>query len=364
MTAASSLDRRALLRGAGALGLGAAGATGIAVAGRPAGAAPAAERKGSVPAPRVYGTAEWGARPPAGEIEVLDRVPRYIVVHHTAEPGNSEDYSLTHAMRVCRSIQRFHMDTNGWIDSGQQFTNSRGGHVLEGRHRSLEVVHDGGRHVVGANVGGRNSEVVGIENEGLYVTVDVPPALWDSLVALIAWIATRYGRPVESIMGHRDFNSTECPGEVLYGRLDELRRAVAKAMGQRGPFELPLKWPLLRPNDAGPRVRAAQHLLRARGFSDVPTDGVFGPATRRAVARLADAHGVLPHSCTATLRAGADERGYLGSDIWPLLTATTARPGENADVGAAVGTLHRAGGRLESPGGLLVRRDWQRLLGG
>lgn len=218
-----------------------------------------------------------GRAAPNQQIVVLDRVPTYIVVHHTAEPGNSEDYSLEHAMAICRSIQNFHMDGQGWGDSGQQFTNSRGGYVLEGRHQSLDVVRGGTQHVQGANVGGRNSEVIGIENEGLYTEVDVPAALWDSLVPLVAWIATQYGRPVTDIMGHRDFNSTECPGGVLYGRLQELRDAVAGVLGV-APADRPSVWPLLRRDPPAPRcaprstscVAAASRTYRSTGSSGPP----------------------------------------------------------------------------------------------
>ncbi|TXL86703.1 N-acetylmuramoyl-L-alanine amidase [Streptomyces sp. IB2014 016-6] len=361
MVANSGPGRRTVLRGGltatavGALGLAATGPANAAPVRRPAARSPLAAAE-----PRIYSTAEWGARPPSQQIVVLDRVPTYIVVHHTAEPGNSEDYSLEHAMEICRSIQNFHMDGQGWGDSGQQFTNSRGGFILEGRHQSLDVVRGGTQHVQGANVGGRNSEVIGIENEGLYTEVDVPAALWGSLVQLVAWIATQYGRPVTDIMGHRDFNSTECPGGVLYGRLQELRDAVAGALGV-APADRPSVWPLLRPGAAGPQVRAAQYLLRARGFEDVPVDGVFGAATKRAVVKLADVHNVEKHTCAAMARSRTDETGYLGSDIWPLITPKV-RAGEDADVEKAVTTLHRAGADRAHSTGVLTATDWKHLL--
>ncbi|WP_263172578.1 N-acetylmuramoyl-L-alanine amidase [Streptomyces sp. SCSIO ZS0520] len=351
--------RRAVLRGsvavaaAGAVGWQSATAAQAAPAPAPRAGAEAAE-------PRIYGTAEWGARPPEIDIVVEDHVPTFIVVHHTADPGNSEDYSLEHAKQICRDIQNFHMDGRGWGDTGQQFTNSRGGFILEGRHQSLDVVRGGTQHVQGANVGSHNSEVIGIENEGIYTDVDVPPALWDSLVALVAWIATQYGRPVENILGHRDFNSTECPGNILYGRLQELRDAVAGAMGVQSAT--PSVWPLLRPGSTGAQVRAAQHLLRAKGFEGLRADGVFGPATKRAVVKLAEVHGVEQHVCSAAHHRTVDETGYLGSDIWPLLTPRLTE-GANSEVGEAVATLRRSGGRTKGGSELLTPRDWKGLLG-
>lgn len=367
MSPRSGFNRRALIRG----GIGATAAAGVGLglpqlanAGQdtapkaPAGKAGSGARSAE---PRIYSTAEWGARQPDQPIEILDRTPLHIVVHHTAEPGNSEDYSLEHAMKICRDIQNFHMDGQGWGDSGQQFTNSRGGYILEGRHHSLDSVRAGDKHVLGANVGGHNSDVIGIENEGIYVDVDVPQALWDSLVDLVAWIATRYSRPVSDILGHRDFNSTECPGTVLYGRLQELRDAVADAMGVARVAQ-PDVWPLLRPDAVNPQVRAAQHLLRAKGFNDVGTSGVFDAATKRAVVKLTQTHTIEQHTCSAAYHSTVDETGYLGSDIWPLITPQIA-PGDNADVAAAVQTLRRAGAQHTLKAGeALTDRDWKRLL--
>lgn len=366
MAAEAGFDRRALLRGgvaataAGAIGLGAAGtahaAPGVTEAG------PLKKSRARVAEPRIYSTEEWGARPPSGDIVIEDHVPTFIVVHHTADPGNSEDYSLEHAKKICRDIQNHHMDGNGWTDSGQQFTNSRGGFRLEGRHESLAVVRGGVRHVQGANVGGHNSEVIGIENEGLYTEVDVPDALWNSLVQLVAWIAGQYGTKLENIKGHRDFNSTECPGEILYGRLQELREAVGNAMGVPAPSrDDVLTWPLLKPGAAGSDVRAAQHLLRSRGYRVRP-DGVFGTSTRRAVAELAERHGVKRHTCSASHHCKTDETGYLGADIWPLLTSSRAADGEESE--EAVRTLMRKSrGSAAAPSTKeLTEADWKRLL--
>ncbi|GAA3556519.1 N-acetylmuramoyl-L-alanine amidase [Amycolatopsis ultiminotia] len=297
--------RRAVLKGG--LTVTAAGALGLAAAG---------SANAAVEAPDIHPTSEWNARAAGGAIVVENHKPTYIVVHHTVDPGNNTDYSLAHALQISRDIQNFHMDTRGWIDTGQQFTNSRGGYVTEGRHRSLEILRGGTQHVQGANVADHNSECLGIENEGLYSTVDVPDALWDSLVKLIAYIADQYGITPEFIKGHRDFNSTECCGQVLYDRLPELRTAVGQLLGVAATRADAPEWPLLKPGDTGPKVATAQRFLRTAGFA-VPTDGVFGKATAQAVATVAREHGLSRDSCTAA--RAADESGFLGSDVWPLL---------------------------------------------
>lgn len=218
-----ALTRRSLLGGAALVGgVLATGATGFAV---PRRAYAAGE-------PTVYDRAAWNARPPSSPVTVLDHGPDHIVVHHTAT-ANSTDYSLDHALQLSRDIQDLHMDKNGWIDIGEQLTISRGGYIMEGRDRSLEAIGDR-HHVVGAQTANENSHTIGIENEGLYDTVTPPDALLNSLVATMAWLCDVYGLdPHASIVGHRDYNATDCPGELLYGMLPELRDRVAAAMGQR-----------------------------------------------------------------------------------------------------------------------------------
>ncbi|RSD19516.1 peptidoglycan recognition protein family protein [Amycolatopsis eburnea] len=297
-----TVDRRTLLK-AGATAT-AAGALGMTTTGTAAAA---------VPTPTIHPTSEWGARPAAGPIVVENHKPTYIVVHHAVDPPMNNDFSLARAFYVSRYIQNLHMDKNGWIDSGQQFTNSRGGFVTEGRHRSLEILRGGTQHVQGANVANHNSEVIGIENEGLYSTVDVPQALWDSLVGLVAYIAHQYGISPEFIKGHRDFNSTECPGQVLYNRLPELRTAVGRVLGV-SVARAEAEWPLLKPGATGRKVQLAQEFLRETGF-DVPTDGVFGQSTKDAVAALSARAGLGRDTCNAAKA----ETGFLGADVWPLI---------------------------------------------
>lgn len=180
--------------------------------------------------PKVYTRADWGAVPPRHRPHVLDRPPDHIIVHHTASP-NTADMSRAHAFALSRDIQRYHMRHNGWDDIGEQLTISRGGFVMEGRAGSLPAI-ESGRLVVGAQSLHQNDHTIGIENEGTYTSEDVPARLWDALVDVCAWLCRCYRLdPDAAIIGHRDYNQTECPGDVLYGRLPTLRREVAKSLG-------------------------------------------------------------------------------------------------------------------------------------
>lgn len=228
--------------------------------------------------PTIYDCAAWGARPPSAPVSVLATRPEKIIVHHTAGT-NSTDYSLAHAFSVARQIQDYHMDSNGWIDSGQHFTNSRGGYVMEGRHESLNALVNGGKQVVSAHCTGQNNVAVGIENEGTYITQAPPAAQYARLVELCVYIAQRYGLRAYQIWAHRDFNNTQCCGDVLYSMLPQLRRDVAASIG--GDPTAPV-WPVYQSGSSGESVRTLQYLLRHWGYS-ITADGFYGSATQNAV---------------------------------------------------------------------------------
>jgi hypothetical protein len=50
-----------------------------------------------------------------------------------------------------------------------------------------------------------------------------------SLVALGRWLTSAYGIDPATIKGHRDQQSTSCPGDILYAKLDQIRRDIAAA---------------------------------------------------------------------------------------------------------------------------------------
>ncbi|MGW0391034.1 peptidoglycan recognition protein family protein [Streptomyces sp. NPDC003042] len=181
--------------------------------------------------PPIFGCEAWGARPPAEPVAILSTPPQRIIVHHTAT-ANAEDYSPQRAFALARAIQNYHMDTQGWIDTGQHFTISRGAYVTEGRHHSLAELTSGLRQVRSAHCVGQNGLAVGIENEGTYTSAEPPARQYGALVALCAHICRQYGLPPSEIHGHRDYNATQCPGDRLYALLPRLRQDVAARVGE------------------------------------------------------------------------------------------------------------------------------------
>jgi hypothetical protein len=178
----------------------------------------------AVSQPTIYSTVDWGAQDPREPIDVLDRRPTKILIHHTTHP-NTDDTSRAHAFALARSIQQDHF-ANGWRDSGHHFLISRGGHIMVGRHRSLLVLENGTRHVLGAHCDGENENSIGIENEGRYGTATPPAALYNKLVHLCAYICQQYNIPSSEIYGHRRFDATICPGDRFVELLPRLREDV------------------------------------------------------------------------------------------------------------------------------------------
>lgn len=287
-------NRRAVL--SGALVLGAAAFTPLATAGQAYAAGPV-----------IAGCAAWGARPASAPLTILAARPHKIIVHHTAT-ANVTDYSQSHAHGLARAIQNHHMDSRGFIDSGQHFTISRGAYVLEGRHSSLATLQEGTRTVEAAHCTGQNTIAIGIENEGEYTSVDPRSQQYAALVDLCTQICRQYGLRPYQIYGHRDFNNTNCPGDRLYALLPQLRRDVAARIG--GDPTAPV-WPVVRSTNSGERVRTLQYLLTGRGHT-LTVDGVFGAGTEAAV-----------RDFQTTNRCSVD--GVAGNQTWSQLNAPVVR---------------------------------------
>ncbi|SCG53704.1 peptidoglycan recognition protein family protein [Micromonospora halophytica] len=285
------LDRRTLLRA----GLGAAT---VAVVGSELALPAAAQADPGADLDWIISCDEWGARPPADPL-VISAIPtNKIIVHHMAFP-NVTDYSEAQAIKLARDCQNLHMDNNRWSDTGQHFTISRGGYVLEGRHGSLERLAAGDRQMVSAHCPGENGRSIGIENEGTYVTDTPPDALLDSLVDLCTTICRQYGLHAHDIFGHWDFRTTLCPGATFYRLFPTVRRRVFDKLGTDLADVPARRWPDLWRFVGSPAVRVAQYLLAYRGYAVTP-NSAFDAATIAAVQDWQARNGI-PVDVDATL---------------------------------------------------------------
>jgi N-acetyl-anhydromuramyl-L-alanine amidase AmpD len=81
------------------------------------------------------------------------------------------------------------------------------------------------------------------------------------------YLHTEYGN-AQTIKGHKDFNSTDCPGTVIYKLIQEGVFSVSS-----GPRDLGL-------GDEGKDVEGVQTALNAYGYKPkLKVDGSYGPKT-------------------------------------------------------------------------------------
>jgi N-acetylmuramoyl-L-alanine amidase-like protein/putative peptidoglycan binding protein len=317
------VDRRTLLKAG--LGTGFAAVVGTEVfTTAPAGATPSAKF------PWVIDCDTWGARPPAGTIQITGNTTNKIILHHMAFP-NVTDYSRDHAMQLARDCQNLHMDVNGWADTGQHFTVSRGGYVLEGRHRSLSTLDTGGHQVIAAHCPGENGNAIGIEHEGTYITDTPPDALLDSSVKLCAAVCQQFNLHAWDIFGHWDFRLTDCPGITFYAMFPMVRSRVAAMLGTPHADIPARRWPDIWRFVDSPVVQVAQYLLADLGYPLVP-DGNFGFDMNAAVADFQASHGI-PVDPDATFDAAT----------WEALVPTLEKDASGPPVTAVQYMLGRKG---------------------
>jgi flagellar hook assembly protein FlgD len=201
----------------------------------------AATTVGGPPEPTIVSRAKWGADESLRSNSPSYGVVRCAFVHHTV---NANTYSRSQAPALVRGIYYYHTQVNGWNDIGYNFLIDRFGTIYEGRYGGVASA------VSGAQVLGFNSMSTGVSLIGTFQSVAPSQAALTSLERLLAWKLDlshldpqgtsrvecfetekyRAGQwvTVPVIVGHRQVNYTECPGNVLFGMLPAIRAAVAQ----------------------------------------------------------------------------------------------------------------------------------------
>jgi N-acetylmuramoyl-L-alanine amidase len=139
------------------------------------------------------------------------------IFHHTAGHHRNLGTAFTvetreESIQYARDIQRFHMETQGWNDSGHNFLVCRNGVILQGRWRTVSAIQKG-KMVVSAHCPGQNGQI-GIEHEH-WGSEEMTNLQKKASAMLMAWIAWHYGRDkVLPSLPHRQFISTSCPANL------------------------------------------------------------------------------------------------------------------------------------------------------
>ena len=133
-----------------------------------------------------------------------------IVIHHAGFPDGDKDSSA-------EAIHKFHQEVNGWAGIGYHYVIRKDGTIEQGR-KPLAI---------GAHAYQHNKNSVGICVAGNFDIGKPNREQMDSLKLLTAWLCQRYKlNPMKKgvIVGHRNLNDTNCPGDNLYSKLGEIRR--------------------------------------------------------------------------------------------------------------------------------------------
>jgi hypothetical protein len=173
---------------------------------------------------------------------------RMAFVHHTENPNG---YVPGEVPAMLRAIFAFHRYVNGWNDIGYNFVVDLFGRVFEARAGGID------EPVVGAHAGGYNLVSSGVAVLGSFMSVPISTPARRTLERLLAWKLALHGVPSQGrvtvrvnpagarysrfpanahvslprVAGHRDADSTDCPGDVLYGELRGLRAGVHHLAG-------------------------------------------------------------------------------------------------------------------------------------
>jgi N-acetylmuramoyl-L-alanine amidase len=272
---------------------------------------------------------------------------RFAVVHHTA---GSNSYTRAEAAAIVRGIEIFHVQGNGWNDIGYNFLVDRFGTVYEGRFGGID------RNVVGAHAQGFNTGSVGVALIGTYGQSAPSPAAEAALERLLAWRldlahvdplttlnAISGGNPrfpsgipvfMRAVSGHRDTGFTECPGDALYARLNEIA-ARTQAIGLPKLYEPRITGVL------GGKVRFRARLSAFLPWQVAVTDSVGTP-----VASGSGTGTAVDWTWDATLAPLGSYRWRLGG---PGMTAATGTLGTSVAAPALAITELAADPEIVSP---------------
>ena len=303
--------------------------------------------------PAIVGREAWAlgrclpsVAPALGTVE-------FACVHHTETPNG---YGAAQVPAALRAIFRYHRFFNGWHDIGYNFVVDRFGRIFEARAGGID------EPIVGAHAGGFNAASTGVALLGSYGPRGPSAAAQRALTRLLAWKLplhgapvtgrvqtvsdggpyTRYGRGrrvmVHRVAGHRDVDSTSCPGAAAYRGLPRLRAAAAA----RAPaaLSLALDGPPERVVFAAPQTVAGR-LLDAAGAgvaaAEIAVEARIGLRTERLATATTGADGswsaFIALKASALVRArfaGAGRRtgalsAYHAVSVLPAVTVSADR---------------------------------------
>jgi len=254
--------------------------------------------------------AEWGAKPPSGSGNTLSAHPKGHAIHWEGPTMGVPDHD--ECDNVVRSIQTYHMTSNGLSDIAYNILVCQHGYQFEGRGKGKGSAANGTTQA--------NADwyaICAMCGQGDPQGPDLIRGLQDAAATCRAWGAA------DGSTGHRDHVATECPGDSLYARVQAGEFTSGGTAGGGGStppppagtapaFPLPSGW-YFGPEE-GPQESVSgyhghaddlatwQARMVDRGWS-LTADGLYGPET-------AD----VAHDFQAEKGLGVDS--LIGAETW------------------------------------------------
>jgi hypothetical protein len=206
--------------------------------------------------PPIIARSAWAGRGHGPDAGPYYGAVQMAFVHHSDGPNG---YSAGEVPAMILAIYLFHRYTRGWHDIGYNFVIDAFGRTWEARAGGID------QPVVGAQAGGYNLVSTGVCMLGTFSAQLPTPAAMDALERLLAWKLPLHGVPIlgkvrvevdpiaafytpfrpgqrvllPRVAGHRDGDTTDCPGADLYAQLPALRARVHSLAG--APAQLTLE---------------------------------------------------------------------------------------------------------------------------
>ena len=199
--------------------------------------------------PEIIARSAWAqGHAPPNHVPVYGTV-KLAFIHHS---DGTNGYSAGEVPSILQSIFDYHVYVRGFWDIAYNFAVDAYGRIWEARAGGVDLP------VVGAHAGGYNQESTGMVVLGTFNDVVPSPAAIGALERLLAWKLSLHGVPalgrvtvevapydafytpfapgahvsLPRIAGHRDGDTTDCPGNAFYGRLPSIRPPVAGLAGK------------------------------------------------------------------------------------------------------------------------------------
>jgi hypothetical protein len=205
--------------------------------------------------PRIIARSSWATSACHPRVPAVFGAIDLAFVHHTV---STNVYRPSQSAAMVRSICLFHKYGNRWNDIGYNFVVDRYGQIFEARAGGIDEA------IVGAQAGGYNVYSSGVALLGNFSGHGPPRRTFDALSQLLAWKlalhgielpgttivqVTRAGAPysryragarvrLNRLSGHRDADTTSCPGSGMYRQLPRLRQRVRGLLGPVGSLGL------------------------------------------------------------------------------------------------------------------------------